>query len=317
MPTMTSSSDREESPVPESESCKIKLGRMKKAVRNGDLSSVQTDMPGWRADALAAGCEATYITDNLRTLLYNAALLNRSQIASYLITEDTEMQGYITNAAVRTAAIETLQTFLEHGWGVNADDPVHGTALISAINQRNKVLVLWLLDHGADPNLRCFKERMDVMTTKSIIGTPVSSRPLDFAAGSGQPDMFDLLIDRGAELDACNALHYAAADISREGERRLSTIDFLLEKGMDINKIELESDDQWLKQYRRRRGTPLHYAAKWGSMPVAVHLISKGARRDARDSGQDGTPLDWAEWYARDTEIPVEEDLRTLLVGNR
>ncbi|KAL9622804.1 MAG: hypothetical protein Q9160_002923 [Pyrenula sp. 1 TL-2023] len=314
---MTSSSDREEWPVSEPESCKVKLGIMKNAVRNADLSQIQTYMPEWRMDALAAGCEVTYITDNLRTLLYDAAFLNRSQIASYLVTQGTEMQGYITNAAVKTAAIETLKTFMELGWDVNADDPVHGTALISAINRQNKALVLWLLDQGANPNLRCFKERMNVMTNKSISGTPVSSRPLDFAASSGQLNIFDLLIDRGAELDACNALHYAAADISREGGRRLLTVEFLLEKGMDVNKIELENDEQWLKQYRRLRGTPLHYAAKWGSIPMTTHLISKGAQRDALDSDRDGTPLDWAEWYARDTEIPVEEDLRTLLIGNR
>jgi len=45
--------------------------------------------------------------------------------------------------------------------------------------------------------------------------------------------------------------------------------------------------------------SPLHNAVTSGSLAVVKAIVDAGARLDTKDLANQLTPLDWAEWYAR------------------
>lgn len=320
---MANDSKHESFHVAGPQSCRIMLSAMHNAVRTNDVSQMRSVLPQWRSNALAAGFEPSYIHDELQSLLFDAARWNRVKIVSYLICCSggaASIKSHITNIAVEMASIETLEVFLDNGWSIDSDSRCDPTPLYSAIAKDNLSLVRWILDHGADPNIPSFKPYMHILISKSTIGRSISMWPLDVAARCcSSSEFFDLLLSCGANFNICNALHAVSAKVQRDNHnKQLATIDFLLSKGLDVNKIEFEGNEAFLEQYdgvSMRRGTPLHYAAWVGNVPVARHLIRNGAKRDATDSKGDGTPLRWAKSCAQDTEYPIDEELRALLTG--
>jgi ankyrin repeat protein len=77
-----------------------------------------------------------------------------------------------------------------------------------------------------------------------------------------------------------NALVYAAAC------DRAEVVDFLLERGGDVNAIPAGFD---------YAGTPLHYAAFRGHRAMVDHLLTRGADPSIRDTKVNGCPEGWAE----------------------
>ncbi|KAL9617622.1 MAG: hypothetical protein Q9160_007588 [Pyrenula sp. 1 TL-2023] len=315
--------DGDSSPMTEPETCKALCQAIDHDIRGGQLSQAHDQLSDWYSAAISAGCERYYIQETLKSFLYDAARFDRSSLIAHLLSRGAEFDGYTSNIAIKSGSTQSLQIFLEQQvWSPNFSSPAHATPITGAIRARNASLVYWLLDRGADPNLRSHDgSKMDILAKKTVIGTPLSLRPLDIAAASHQVEMFDLLLSRGARIEECNALHSVCGDPRvRDAEAReisqsaTRIIDFLLAKGMAIHVIELENDDEFLSKYGERcRGTPLHYAAKWGNTTIASHLIDRGARRDAKDSEGSSTPLDWATQYSKETGWPVEVDLVNLL----
>ena len=135
---------------------------------------------------------------------------------------------------------------------------------------------------------------------RSIRGTPISRYLVEFAAQSSTLEILQLLLQHGARLDISNALHAAAAGHTDEDEmERVKIIEFLLEKGMDINKLEFAGEEDFLKQYGNRAyGTPLHYAAAWGWAKIVECLLKHGADPNIecfcyKTKKHYGTALDW------------------------
>lgn len=169
-------------------------------------------------------------------------------------------------------------------------------------------LVVWLLDHGANPNARGGKKRENLRVRKSVFGTPIKRVPLDFAAAFCPPDQVQLLLDRGAKLEKSNALHAAAAASGPGEDGQPPMIEFLLDLGMDINAIEFQNDEALYQRYSKLRwlGTPLHYAARWGRVDSIKCLLERGADRGAKGSSKSGTPLDWAKRAVMEREEDPE-----------
>ena len=127
------------------------------------------------------------------------------------------------------------------------------------------------------------------------------------AAISSDLAMVKLLISRGARLDISNALHAAAAGSTAEEEdERVKIIELLLEKGMDINRLEFGGEEEFPKQYRNRAyGTPLHYAAAWGWAGIVECLLKHGADPSIesicyKTKVRCGTALDWQKYSEPD-----------------
>lgn len=104
--------------------------------------------------------------------------------------------------------------------------------------------------------------------------------PLHFAAQGGHEEIVDLLIAKGADVNAKNIaketpLHYAAAMGYKE------VVDLLLAKGAVFNSGTTNGS------------TPLHYSANFGNSEIVRVLIEKGADINCRNK-YGLTPLDLA-----------------------
>jgi ankyrin repeat protein len=146
-----------------------------------------------------------------------------------------------------------------------------------------------LLDAGADVNVRnADKQRLQYT-------------PLHWAAYYGHRDIAEILISRGADLDAEDPAYSTPLYLAAE-EGHLEVVTFLISKGAKVN-----VKSSWSGY------TPLHRAA-WGPVvrrfdpgtdeqpqytEIVAFLIAKGAEINARDN--DGkTALDQATWSDND-----------------
>lgn len=116
-------------------------------------------------------------------------------------------------------------------------------------------------------------------------GSSYEWTPLHWAAAEGHPDAAELLISRGADVNARSLGGWAPLhEAVRFG--RTDTVELLITRGADVNaksNADLGSD------------TPLHVAAERGDADMERLLVAKGAGVDARDD--DGrTPLYRAVW---------------------
>jgi len=137
-------------------------------------------------------------------------------------------------------------------------------------------MVIWLLDHGADPNSRCDWDF-----------TPASS-----AMYTAPIHIVDLIFQRGADPLCGELLQWA---VIRNQPDSLKVVRQLVEKGAPIDEIKYAKDP---KSYYQREpfglGTPLHRAAEVGKIDVVKYLLEMGADPLKLDS-KGKTPRFWAE----------------------
>ncbi len=152
------------------------------------------------------------------------------------------------------------------------------TALSTAVNKRNAVVVKFLLDHGADIGIK---------------SSQLGLTPLEDAAtreDSTENGVFKMIVEAQRKKDpelhnVGAALHMAA----RFGA--LKNVELLVENGANPNAKSLEGL------------TPLHEASKEGRKPVVQYLISK--KVDINPLDRDGyTPMDWAEAMGAGSTFP-------------
>ena len=164
--------------------------------------------------------------------------------------------------------------------------------------------VMEFLASGLDSNI---KTEIEIAGFKQQIG----NSPLHYAAQSGHKKIAELLIAKGADVNARTwidgtPLHFAA----RGGQKELA--EFLISKGADVN-AELNVADgatplyfaanQEVAELLITKGgninalgsfnqeTPLHHAAEEGHKEVVELLIAKGANVNQRDVHYGRTPL--------------------------
>ena len=175
---------------------------------------------------------------------------------------------------------------IEHGAPVDQADPSSGaTPLSEAARKGHREVVALLLEKGADAKHRDksgvspienaargrHAEALELLITAAGPAAAEIGALLTETAIKGQTDIADLLIAKGANVDArdksgATPLHQAAL----KGNLAFATL--LLQHGADVNARDGDG------------ATPLHNAALSGRREVAVLLLDKGADREARDS---------------------------------
>lgn len=118
-------------------------------------------------------------------------------------------------------------------------------------------MTTWLLDHGADPNARCY----------------IDYTPLSHAVKYADLPIIDLLLRRGGDVTKGQLVHNA---VWRESDTAKVVAD-LIDRGAPFNSL-LYQDDQasWALFYFMAE-TPLHTAVAHGKVDLVHLLIAKGA----------------------------------------
>jgi ankyrin repeat protein len=104
-------------------------------------------------------------------------------------------------------------------------------------------------------------------------GDPGSAHPLHLAAYTNQPEAAKLLLDRGAKVDARDALERTALGVAA-AYGYVEVVAMLLEHRADPNVAALESC-----------GRPLQYATKSNSLAIADLLLAHGAGINETSAG--------------------------------
>lgn len=220
---------------------------IKAAIAAGDLDTVQSFIhtidPGYeRQRALESVAEFAVEKSQLSILEFSLETGARplSDFAETAIYKDF-LDGY--------------HLLVRNGLTINKPFRNSGNALNLAVSLNKLNLVTWLLDQGADVN------------NEVLEGRRGSRYPLHKAVVSGSVEMFQLLLSRGADPAACEAMHHAAY------MGNIAMLDILFNIGVDINrniKVETPSSDEWDEEYRENYlkrlylqiGTPLHFAVQ-------------------------------------------------------
>ncbi|MCC3434834.1 ankyrin repeat domain-containing protein [Microcoleus sp. PH2017_05_CCC_O_A] len=158
-------------------------------------------------------------------------------------------------------------------WGGNPEPLSEGSnikisllrcALLSV--NRNKYFIEQLIDKGADVNFRSEGGETPLHLIASMIGNDTI-------------ELADLLITKGAQVDAKNNSSQTPLSVAIFGPNNIQMAELLISKGADIN----------IKDIRGR--TPLHIAAKtqYYGIKLTQLLIAKGANINAK--ADIGTPL--------------------------
>lgn len=163
-----------------------------------------------------------------------------------------------------------------------------------------------LLEAGEDPNTPIRSPTGTPKDYYTVMGnrvSPLCQYPIEAACSMGDLTLVKLLLAYGAMLKGTNCLHTAAGGQGAVNpQEQLDTMNFLLNQGLNINKVQFADDPAFPLRYGSRSyGTPLHYAAEWEYVDRVELLVERGA--DQMVKGWDyvanevcGTALEWHLW---------------------
>ena len=124
------------------------------------------------------------------------------------------------HAAAICGDLELVQVLLDYGLDINLKDDFDFTPLSRASQKgfKNAGVARLLLDHGADPNVRTWRQVADI----------TYSTPLHLAVEDGEVEIARLLLERGASVEAQDGQGRTPVDVA-SGEQRDELITLLLE----------------------------------------------------------------------------------------
>jgi len=195
-------------------------------------------------------------------------------IPTVKVKETTEDMLYELNSAIVVGAFGVAKQMLVMGMDINGQDKGGNTPLFMACMNGDPEFVKFLLDQGADPNIKNKQESTAII------------------AAANESDFFEelvpLLIEKGADVrvkakDGTTVLWPLITTLGRADEQEiLDTVKLVLEKGAEV--------DSTIEGGR----TPLMFAAMMGNQSMVKLLVENGANVNAK-SKEGEAPLNLAE----------------------
>lgn len=166
------------------------------------------------------------------------------------------------NEAVYKNQLGLIELLLANGAQITMKDRAGFSPLANAIQRGQSGAVKMLADHAGNSGA-------------------IRSQLLEEAVNKGYPGMINLLIERGADLNAALPSGPSPVDLAaRKG--RPEIVELLVTQGAKVN-------------VRDPLGaSPLHSAAMFGNAAVVRVLLDRGANIDEQESATGATPLLWA-----------------------
>ena len=242
------------------------------------------------------------------TPLEVAVKRSHEEIAKLLVTEGTEVTIHL---AAFIGDLPRLKTLIEAGTAPDANDKDGMRPLHYAATGGNRDAVELLIARGADVNARVPQLLSDVdeeleaelrsgasQDAKASGDNEVGFTPLHFAAVDGYLDVTELLVDKGAKVDAKGPHHfYPFGDEPAPNNTPLffaacnghsDVVDLLASRGSDVNTkgSPLSGDSPYwaIGPAQYQPGPALIWAINRGHVKTAEVLIAHGADVHARES---------------------------------
>ena len=183
----------------------------------------------------------------------------------------------LLHLAVRTADLRIMGSLIRYGVNIDAQDDAGVTPLLDAVSHRHRCAIDMLLAAGAQVDLAdntnrtplheaAYHERADIITGLATsanvdIRDDEGNTPLHIAAGRFT-NVARRLIHLGASVNATNVYGQTPLHLVKNN---LSTLDFLIERGADVNARD------------NTGATPLLYAVDYGKLEAVRLLVTRGA----------------------------------------
>ncbi len=170
--------------------------------------------------------------------------------------------------------IEVMRVLIDHGANVNARDASGCSVLFEAASSPSPQAIEMLLAAGAKPEdvalvRACYLGRTE--SAKLLLDAGVSpDAGIADAANSRHPELVQMLLQRGADVNAASSRGYAALHLATEHK----IVQLLLEAGADPNARENETCE-----------TPLFSLSDHRDLEIVKLLVRAGARLDLPNKG--------------------------------
>jgi hypothetical protein len=272
------------------------IGQLKHAIDTNDVAQVKTMMtrnPALHTAPLGYGKDGPLTWVAECRVPWEPPSPARLAMAEWMITHGSDVHqggdGPLMRAALNGYRIPMMELLVTHGADVNAMWHGHFPIIFASCESMDAAALKWLLDHGADPNLRDPRQ--------SAAGHAYPGTALDYLIGSYARSLERLSACIEVLLAAGGETRYDSPAVLAVLRGRPDDLAALIDREPElVNRRFPELDcgqtgGRWLLL---RGATLLHVAAEFGNVAAAALLLDRGAdvnaRADVDDSGIGGQP---------------------------
>lgn len=260
------------------------VGQLKQAIDTNDIDRVKTLMsrnPALHTAPLGYGEDGPLTWVAECRVPWEPPSPARLAMAEWMIEHGSDVHqggdGPLMRAALNGYRIPMMKQLVAHGADVNAMWHGHFPIIFASCESMDSEALKWLLDHGANPNLRDPRQ--------SAAGHPYPGTALDYLIGSyaRSPERLSACID--VLLEAGGETRYDAPAVLALLRGRLDELAELIDADPTlVNRRfpELDCGQTGGRFLLLQGGTLLHVAAEYGNLAAAVLLLERGADVNAR-----------------------------------
>jgi ankyrin repeat protein len=265
------------------ESC-AEIGQLKQAIDTNDIARVKTMMthnPALHSAPLGYGKDGPLTWVAECRVPWEPPSPVRLAMAEWMITHGSNVHqggdGPLMRAALNEYRIPMVGLLVAHGADVNAMWHGHFPIIFAPCESMDAAALKWLLDHGANPNLRDPRQ--------SAAGRPYPGTALDYLVASYARSLERLSACIDVLLEAGGETRYDTPAVLAVLRGRLDNLAELIdaEPGL-VNKrfSELDCGQTGGRLLLLQGGTLLHVATEYGNVAAVALLLDRGADVNAR-----------------------------------